>query len=109
MRNPTVHRDICGTENGYRHHSRRTEEVCDPCKKAWSVRCKKYTPQRATLSAPEVINEIEHLLSLSQGTAYILRAVNYAGRERQLRDRLQKHGRLDLYHRTVSEEYWAAA
>lgn len=109
MRNPTVHRDICGTENGYRHHSKRTEEVCQPCKTAWTERCKKYTPSRKTLSFDELAAELEHLLALGQGAHYILKAINYAGREHSLRSRLYAHGRLDLYNRIITEEYMAAA
>lgn len=109
MRNPTVHRDICGTENGYRKHGKRKEEPCQPCRAAWSIRCQKYNPARTTLDITEFITELEHLTGLGQGTDYILKAVGYAGREKQLRDRLQKHGRVDLFHRVCSEEYWLAA
>lgn len=108
MRNPTVHRDICGTENGYRHHTKRTEHTCQPCRTAWNNRCKQYTPEPSPKIA-EIIAELEWMLSLNQGTHYILKAINYVGREQQLRDRLGKHGRLDLYHRVVSGEYMAAA
>lgn len=108
MRNPAVYRDICGTENGYRHHSKRTEATCQPCRTAWNNRCKQYLPEPPPKIA-EIIHEVEWMLSLNQGTHYILTAIGYEGREKSLQARLQKHGRLDLYHRVISGEYTAAA
>jgi len=110
MKNPTVHRDICGTPAGYRAHTKRVEERCQPCKEAWTVRCRKYTKPTPTLpTAAEVIAEIEWMLSLNQGSGYILKAIGYTGREDSLRARLQKWGRLDVYHRLIGDDYWAAA
>jgi hypothetical protein len=107
MKNPTVYRDVCGTELGYRHHSKRTEVTCQPCRTAWNERCKKYTPQPSPKIA-EVIAEIEWMLSLNQGSGYILKAIGYAGREEQLRSRLQKWGRMDVYRRLCMMETAAA-
>jgi len=108
MKNPTVNRDICGTENGYRHHTKRVEITCQPCRTAWNDRCKKYLPQPSP-KIDEVIAEIEWMRSLGQGSGYILKAIGYTGREESLRARLQKWGRLDVYHNLIGEEYWAAA
>jgi len=110
MKNPTVYRDICGTENGYRHHSKRTEVTCQPCKTAWTDRCRKYTKTgTGKPTIDEVIVEIEHMLGIGQGSGYILKVIGYTGREEQLRSRLQKWGRLDVYRRLCMMEYEAAA
>jgi hypothetical protein len=109
MKNPTVNRDICGTPAGYRAHTKRVEERCQPCKEAWTIRCRKYTKTAPTLpTAAEVIAEIEWMLSLNQGSGYILKAIGYTGREEQLRSRLQKWGRMDVYRRLCMMEQEAA-
>lgn len=104
----------CGTPAAWRRHRKQGETACEPCATAYreydtANRRNKGTGPRPGGALPELIDELEHLTGLGQGTDYILRAINYTGRERQLRDRLSKHGRLDLYHRAISEEYWAAA
>ena len=110
MKNPTVHRDICGTPAGYRAHTKRVEERCQPCKEAWTIRCRQYTKPTPTLpTAAEVIAEIEWMLSLNQGSGYILKAIDYTGRENRLRDRLSRTGRIDLYNRLLGIDYQDAA
>jgi hypothetical protein len=109
MRNPTVYRDICGTELGYRTHTKRVEERCQPCKEAWTIRCRKYTKPAPTLpTVDEIVAEIEWMLSLNQGSGYILKAIGYTGREDSLRSRLQKWGRMDVYRRLCMMETEAA-
>lgn len=95
MKNPPVIRDICGTNTGYRRHGKHNEERCQPCKNAWTERCKKYAPE-AGPSAEEVAAEIDWLLSLNQGHHYTIRAVGYLGREVSLKSRLLRAGRPDL-------------
>jgi len=95
MKNPTVTRDICGTENGYRHHGKNNEDRCQPCKSAWTERCKKYAPEPKP-TAKEVASEVDWLLSLNQGHHYIITALGYAGREHALKSRLLRGGRPDL-------------
>jgi len=108
MKNPTVRREVCGTPAGYRAHRKRDEDRCQPCLTAWNDRCEKYRPE-PTPKINEVIAEIEWMLSLNQGSGYILKAIGYTGREDSLRARLQKWGRLDLYRRLCMMEYEAAA
>lgn len=107
MKNPTIHRDTCGTEKGYRAHQRNKEERCQPCRTAWNNRCKKYTPEPPPKAA-EVIEEIEWLLKAHQGTHYILKAIGYTGREHSLKSRLEKHRRPDLARRLLNMEDQAA-
>jgi hypothetical protein len=104
----------CGTRSAYRRHRAKGETACKPCitaNTAYSAneRLKKGIPPRATLTTETLITEIEHLTGLGQGTDYILKAIGYVGREKQLRDRLQKHKRVDLFYKVCSEEYWLAA
>ena len=95
MKNPTVARDICGTERGYRWHTKYNEERCQPCKAAWTERCKKYAPEYGP-SSKEVAAEIDWLLSLNQGQHYTIKAIGYVGREVSLKSRLLRAGRPDL-------------
>jgi hypothetical protein len=95
MSNPTVHRDICGTVPGYRLHRKNGEERCQPCKAAWTERCKKYAPEPKP-TAEEVAAEIDWLLSLNQGKHYVINAVGYVGREHALKSRLMRASRPDL-------------
>jgi hypothetical protein len=102
MSNPTIVRDICGTKQGFVKHKTLRENKCAPCRAAYSA-----SPRR--MNVTELVAEIEHMLSLHQGAAYILRAIEYTGREKQLRDRLYDNGRLDLYEQVITPEYLAAA
>jgi len=106
--NPTIIRPICGTDAGYRAHTKRVEERCQPCKTAWTERCKKYT-HRTKMTAQEIAEEIEWLLSLNQGEHYILRAIGYQGRERSLEARLRDHGLQDVARRLLFPDLDAAA
>lgn len=107
MKVATIHRDTCGTPAGYRAHTKHNEERCEPCKKAWTERCKQYRPQTRP-SAQVLIEEIEWLLKAHQGQHYILKAIGYAGRESSLKSRLEKNHRTDLVHRLLNMEDQAA-
>lgn len=107
MKAPAVHRDTCGTPAGYRAHTHRGEERCEPCKKAWTKNCEQY--RRASTPRTQIlIEEIEWLLKAHQGQHYILKAVGYVGRESTLRGRLEKHNRADLARRLLNMEDQAA-
>jgi len=107
MKNPTVYRETCGTAAGYRAHTHRGEERCEPCKKAWTKNCDKYR-RPTTPNSQVLIEEIEWLLKAHQGSHYILKAVGYTGREGTLRSRLEKHNRADLARRLLRMEDQAA-
>ena len=101
MSNPTVYRDMCGTKQGFIRHKEMREHKCAPCREA-------YWASSPRMTTPEIIAEIEHMLGIGQGSGYILKAVEYAGRESRLRDRLSRAGRIDLYNRLCTMEYEAA-
>lgn len=106
---PTVHRDTCGTEQGYRAHTKRGETRCQPCKTAWATRCRKYKPrQTAHPNANEVAAEIHHMLKLNQGHGYILTAIGYQGRLSALEKRMRDNGHKDLARWAVNLEREAA-
>jgi hypothetical protein len=102
MSNPTVYREICGTKQGFVRHKEMREHKCAPCREAYFA-----APTR--LKTPEIIAEIEHMLGIGQGSGYILKAIDYTGRENRLRDRLSRTGRIDLYNRLLGIDYQDAA
>lgn len=44
---PAVHRGRCGTNAGYRAHTRRGEEVCDECREAQNAYMREYRAKRS--------------------------------------------------------------
>lgn len=75
--------------------------MCTPCRESRNAeqreRRRAAAPQGPPPGSDELIEEIRFMMSLRQGHAYILRAVGYTGREAALKNRLQRHGCLDVY------------
>lgn len=101
----------CGTPAAYRRHHRDGEPPCDPCGNAFreyraSLRRAGGVPKRAAIT--DLIEEIEWLLHLNQGSGYILQAIGYTGKEASLDTRLQRHGYKDLARRLLMMDRAAA-
>lgn len=108
MSNPAITRDICGTRPGYWKHGKMGELKCDECRQANTLHRNELKGTRPMMSIDEVIAEIEWMLHLNQGSARILQAVGYVGRENSLATRLQRRGRGDLYRQALMIEQAAA-
>ena len=87
----------CGTPAAWRRHRAHGETPCDACTIAIRAhdtkrRANKQGPPRPTthISTPELITELTFLINAGEGTARILEATGYTGREKALRDRLNK-------------------
>jgi hypothetical protein len=98
-----TNRDICGTRQGYRKHIRAGEQTCPDCRHAQRVHDNERLGTTPLLPAADLIEEIEHLLSLNQGHGYILQAIGYTGKETNLAKRLRANGRPDLIGRLTPE------
>ena len=101
-------RDICGTDKGYRAHISRHEKTCDPCRAFRKNKRNTQNGTRSRVTIEEVVTEIKWLLSLNQGTHYIIHALGYTGKEASLERRLQNNGRHDLAKRLIRPELVAA-
>ena len=93
----------CGTPAAHRRHKKNGETPCDPCVEAIREHdkaraAKKRTTARVYNNLPieELTDEILFLLNSGEGTARILEATGYVGREKSLATRLGKAGRSDL-------------
>ena len=97
-------RDICGTVPGYSKHERMGEPRCAPCREARRISDNERNGTRARVTAEHIAEEIEHLLRLNEGYAYILAAIGYTGRETSLEKRLRTNGHSDLYRRLFADK-----
>jgi hypothetical protein len=104
----TVHRDTCGTPQGYWQHEKRKEHPCDPCKadRLHRRNARKGTTPKLTIE--EVVTEIQWMLKLNQGSGYIIHALGYTGRETSLATRLQRNGHHALSSQLFNMEDQAA-
>jgi hypothetical protein len=99
----------CGTPRGYRAHLTRNEPTCRPCKDAYNKhRHRQKGEPEPKMTAQEIIEEIERLLSYGEGEDRIVRALGYHHRPKSLKDRLSRNGRADLNERIFWTEQAAA-
>jgi len=101
----------CGTRAAYKRHYKNGEPPCDPCvqanRDATNERNRANgTKTRTTID--DLIEDITFLLNCGEGEHAILKATGYTTHPHSLRDRLQRHGRLDLYNR-ITNHYELAA
>src|SRR5438067_7811037 len=87
---PPTPTGACGERRGYQRHYRRGEEACPDCMDAWRTRYPENKPK-----AHEIAEEVDHLISLGQGTYYILKATKQASADALAR-KLYRLGRHDL-------------
>jgi hypothetical protein len=96
----------CGTRAAYDRHTKENTPYCDPCRQARREYRKqtKRPPRENVNQTPtkDLLEEIRFLLNAGEGTARILQATGYAGREKALRDRLAKHGQTHLANRILN-------
>lgn len=109
-RTPARHRAQCGTQKGYRTHSRRGEHQCPDCaeanriyKKTWRI-----DGTEKAMTNEEIAAEVEHLLRLNQGSHTILKALGYTTNPTTLERRLQRAKRPDLIPRLFHMQDQAA-
>lgn len=97
----------CGTLPAYKRHKAHGEQPCQPCITAFrdekrresAARYRRNHPNpktQNTITTEDLINEIRFMLRAGEGTARILQAVGYTGREKALADRLQRAGHSHL-------------
>ena len=96
----------CGTRAAYDRHTKDGTPYCDPCRQArreyrGQIKGK---PRHNINQTPtkDLLEEIRFLLNAGEGTARILQATGYVGREKALRDRLTKHGHAHLANRILN-------
>jgi len=99
----------CGTPAAYKRHYKNGETPCEPCHTAHLKADEQYRRRKgmkATNHTPiqDLIDEILFLLHCGEGEHAILKATGYQTRPGSLRDRLQRHGRTDLYNRITNYE-----
>lgn len=88
----------CGTPAAYRRHIRHGETPCTTCVEAIREHDRNRKPRTTppTLPKHNLIEEITFLLNAGEGTARILQATGYTGREHALRNRLYDYGQHHL-------------
>jgi hypothetical protein len=96
----------CGTRAAYDRHTKEKTPYCDPCRQArreYRGQTKgKPRPNTNHTPTKDLLEEITFLLNAGEGTARILAATGYTGREKALRDRLAKHGQTHLANRILN-------
>ena len=99
----------CGTPTAYRRHLRNGQPIDEACaqaardKTAAYRRAKGIVPRAYTNKPlPELLEEITFLLNAGEGTARLLAAIGYTGREAALRERLRQHGHTHLANRILN-------
>jgi hypothetical protein len=101
----TVTPQPCGTRAAYKRHYAHGEAPCDPCIQAnrdvTNERNRANGIQNRT-TIDDLIEDIVFLLNCGEGEHAILKATGYLARPTSLRDRLQRHGRVDLYNRITN-------
>lgn len=109
-RNPAQRRSECGTQNGYRLHSRRSEHQCADCLEANRIYKKQWRIDgtEKAMTNEEIAAEVEHLLRLNQGSHTILKALGYTNNPGTLERRLQRAKRKDLIPRLFHMQDQAA-
>lgn len=88
----------CGTRRGYKRHRYHNETPCDPCTQAnreYDRQRPSRRPKERPMNAQETAAEIEHLLWLRQGQAYILARLGNPSTD-TLKRKLARAGRHDL-------------
>ena len=114
--NPPTDTGACGEPRGMNRHRRKNEKSCSACKRAVNDYQRKrqglpdMPDKPLTLSAQDLIEEIEFFLSISRGQHEILNAIGNPKPD-ALKNRLQRHGRHDLIPRIYHMDQigvWAA-
>lgn len=94
---------IHGTNFGWKMHRSKNETPCNPCQAARDEHnTKRRTNNQPSQSTDELVEEIRFLLNAGEGTARILQATGYTGRESSLHRRLHRHGHNDLASRVLT-------